>query len=402
MAGIILNDDFMRFVNSKYHENYVFCEVGEKDIREYIRKLEGTTVTDFVFNVNAQLSYSPSELWMTAEEKYNTTEEKGHPVNFKDSFYKVWYDIFVLQKLDMYSIWIEELKGININPWISFRINDTHDNHIEYGGIRRAPFFEGARRRGITRTNHREKVGYYDDCLDFKHEEVRRYNLDYIREQLNRYDVYGVEIDYMREPYICSPGEEDLCREIMHGFFSEIKGIIADAEERYSHKIKLSVRCFRDAAATFDAGLDIFRLIREGLIDLVIPTPRYHTCDSDMPIYEWRRIFENDSVKIAAGCDILYRSCKDDAIHVNHETLCALAMQYQTNGADYIYLFNHTYLDDFDVYDYLGDTERLATKERRHIVSYQDVGVHIQYALQTASCEAYRYVSVFKNSDRKN
>ena len=372
MAGVMVNDDFMRFVNSKYHDDYQFGEVTERDIREYIRKFKDTTVTDFVFNVNAQMSYSPSRVWMTAAEKYETKEEMGHSVNYTNSYYKVWYDIFVLQKLDMYSIWIEELNKIGVHPWISFRMNDTHDNHKEYGGIRRSPYFRDGRRNGKVITSHREKTGYFDDCLDYKHEDVRNYHLAYIEEQLSQYDVYGVEMDYMREPFLCSPGEEGELRIILTEFFGKVKHIIKKAEQKYGHPIKFSIRCFRDIQNCYDAGLDIFVLVRNGTFDLVIPTPRWRTCDSDIPLYLWRKIFPE--IELAAGLDNLYVSSQRKDIALNHETVAALSMQYLSNGADYIYLFNYTYLEDFTVYKYLGNIDELIKKERRHIVSFQDVG----------------------------
>ena len=392
MAGLMINDDFMRFVASKYHDGYEFGEVTEKDVREFIQKLAGSTITDFVFNVNAQLSYTYSDVWETAEDKYNKTEENSHLVNYKNSYYKVWYDLFILQKLDMYKVWIEELNKININPWMSFRLNDTHDNGKRYGGERRSDFCDKARERGLVRINHREKDGYFDDCLDFKHEEVRNYHLAYIKEQLNRYNVYGIEIDYMREPYICSPGEEENCRKIMLEFFGEIKKIIATAEEKYNHKIKLSVRAFRDPLTTYDAGLDIYTLIRKKIIDLVIPTPRFKTCDSDMPIYEWRKVFEGTGVEIAAGCDHQYQVSLDKTYLMNKETGAALAMQYLTGGADYIYLYNYTYSEDFEIYKFLGDVSLLEKRERRHIVSFQDVGyIHstLYRPLPVQLCDGY-------------
>lgn len=373
MAGLILNDDFMRFVASYYHENYAFGEVTEKDVRNYIRNLKGTTVTDFVFNVNAQLSYTPSSVWETAEDKYNTTNENGHEVNYKDSFYKVWYDLFVLQKIDIYKIWIEELNKINIRPWISFRMNDIHDNDKEYGGIRRSKFFASSRKEGLCRTQHHEKAGYFDDCFDLKHEIVRKHHLDYIKEQTERYDTYGVELDFMREPFVCSPGEEGKMREILFCYIKEIRSIITSAEEKHGHKIKMSIRCFRDAETAYNSGMDIFRLIREEIVDLVVPSPRWQTCDTDMPLYLWKQIFKNEKVEFAAGCELLFLSAQKKYININNEILSALSMQYQSNGADYIYLYNHTYTEDFSSYAYLGDLKLLEKKERRHVVSFQDL-----------------------------
>lgn len=375
------NDDCTVFFCLKNHKDYQFGEVTEKDVKEYIRRFANTTITDFVLNINFQLSAVPSKVLETFEDKYQTTVENGHEVDYEYTCYKVWHDLYVLQNVDVYKIWIEELRKANINPWLSFRLNDTHDNFVRYGGPRRSAYCDMARENGLVRTKHREKTDYFDDCLDYGLEEVRLRMLNYIEEQMNAYDVNGIEIDYMREPYICSPGKEDECRRIMNEFFDEIRKILDKSECKYGHKIKLSVRCFRDPAATYDSGLDIFSLIRNKIIDVVIPTPRWQTCDSDMPIYLWKKIFENDCVEIAAGTDMLYQSNRNIEKYICNETITALAMQYLTSGADYIYMFNYSYLFrsnpelvDSAVYKYIGNINLMEDKVRRHIMSFQDVG----------------------------
>ena len=381
MSSVMYNDDCTVFLVLNNREDYHFGDITEKDVREYIRRFAGTTITDFVLNVNFQLSAVPSQLLETFEDKYLTRIENGHEVDYKNSIYKVWHDLCVLQKVDIYKIWIEELRRANISPWLSFRINDTHDNNLDFGGFRRSDYCDKARKNGLVRTRHREKTDYFDDCLDYGIEEVRNRMLGYIKEQTEAYDVDGIEIDYMREPYICSPGKEEECRHLMNDFFSKIRHILDNAEKKYGHRIKLSVRCFRDPAATYDSGLDIFYLVRNKVVDLIIPTPRWKTCDSDMPIYLWRKTFENDNVEIAAGTEILYQSCKCGETNVTNETLCALAMQYLSSGADYIYLFNYSYIFETmpeqindAAYKYIGNTELLKKMPRRHIMSFQDKG----------------------------
>ena len=359
MSRLFVNDDFQCCVTRLYHDGYRFGEATEQDARDYVRRLRGTQTTDFIFNVNAQLSYAPSEVWQTAGDKYLKETENSEPVDFKASYLMVWYDLFVRQNVDLYAVWIEELRGMGIRPWMSFRMNDTHDNGVMAGGIRRSDYTYAARGRGLTRMRHREKSGYYDDCLDFALDEVRRHYLDYIREQLGRYDVDGVELDWMREPFCFAPGGELEGAAILTDFMRAVKALVHEAETRYGHKILLGVRVLRDLQNTLDLGLDVFAWAREGLVDWVVPTPRWETADSDIPVALWRAVLP-PTVGVAMGTDIRYMARPGGGcVMMTPELIAGLAMQALSNGADGIYLFNYTYLPDaaLDALNYIGACE---------------------------------------------
>ena len=54
--------------------------------------------------------------------------------------------------------------------------------------------------------------------------EVRESMLAYLREQLSRYDVYGLELDFLREYHCFRYLTADMgeCRRIMLGFLREV------------------------------------------------------------------------------------------------------------------------------------------------------------------------------------
>ena len=88
-----------------------------------------------------------------------------------------------------------------ISPWISLRMNDVHNNdvldHPFHGRfwVQNPSFF----RQGAT--------GYFANALDYAHPEVRDLYRRLIEESLT-YDVDGIELDFMREPHVFSPGQE--------------------------------------------------------------------------------------------------------------------------------------------------------------------------------------------------
>ncbi len=50
---------------------------------------------------------------------------------------------------------------------------------------------------------------YFATCLDFAHQEVRDYFMALVEETLTRYDIDGLELDFMREPYLFSKGKNN-------------------------------------------------------------------------------------------------------------------------------------------------------------------------------------------------
>ena len=390
--SIIINDDFQRMVTLAYERGWKPGAFGEKEIRADIRRFADTEVSDFFLNLNAQLSYSPSALWETAGEKYLKTEENGEKVDFKNTYLAVWHDVFTVQGLDLYKIAIDELRNCGIRPWLSFRLNDTHDNATMSGGIRRSDYTYAARGEGLSRMRHREKCGYYDDCLDYEIASVREHHLSYIKEQLERYDADGIELDWLREPFCFLPGHEEEGAAIITAFMEEVKALAREAEARYAHPVKIAVRVMGDPENNRLLGFDIPQWMEKGLIDLIIPSPRWQSNNDNMPMELWKALVKPYGVRLAAGLTDRVMARPDGGFApLTPEITAGLAMNYLSRGADDVYLFNYTYLvkdeiavedpyaihfdkDPLVVLDYVGDVAKLKKAERRHIASFQDVG----------------------------
>lgn len=379
--SIIINDDFMVYVKQQFRSGYQpeSREQAIRDILAYTERYRGTGVTEIFFNTNAQVSHSPSKVWEYAEHRYQRTEVDGIPVNFKGSYLDVWHKICVEYDIDLYAYFIEGTRQAGISPWLSFRFDDVHDSMTKTGELRGSDYTHAARSRGIVRCRHHALCGYYDNALDFAIPEVRERFVSYVKEQLERYDVDGAEIDFMREPYAFKPGYEDEGMAIIRGICEEIREFCDTLAARRGHPIGLAVRTFRDPESDFYSGINAVGLAKAGLIDIVIPTPRWRSCDSAIPIGLWRQILP-DGVRPAYGTDILYRTfAKNDDHFYTDEQLFGLANQAYTEGADSVYLFNFTYRDALDSPKAIaplmiaGSRETLSGVHRRHTVAYQDV-----------------------------
>ena len=384
--GIIINDDFE--IYTKYLWKKGISETaGESEARSYIRRYANTQVSTIHFNVNAQLSGSPSEVIETVESRYFKKEVDGIPVDFTNTIHKGWYDQFIKKGLDLYEIFFDECRKCGISPWLSFRPNDTHDNLDPTGGLHQCDYTHTARREGRSRCTHREVTGYYDNCLDFGIPAVRERFLAYVKEQTLRYDADGIEIDFMREPFLFKQGDEEEGRAIIFDMMKTIRSYAEKAAEKHGHPVKVSVRTFRDPESDFYAGFDCPTLARSGLIDAVTVSPRWETSDSDIPLSHWRAVLP-EGIRLSLAAEMNYRSATKELVFTSPELMRGLACYAHAAGADDFYMFNYSYLapptgEGFpavpEAEPYLallketGDLETVKPLARRHMISYNDV-----------------------------
>jgi len=88
-------------------------------------------------------------------------------------------------------------------------------------------------------------------------------------------------------------------------------------------------------------GLDAITWATEGLIDLLVVTPRWATLEFDMPIQQWREMLGTSNVTLAGGLEILYRPYPGGpASIVTPELATGAAVSVLSQGADAVYLFN--------------------------------------------------------------
>ena len=82
----------------------------------------------------------------------------------------------------------------------------------------------------------------------------------------------------------------------------------------------------------------------EGLIDVLIPTPRWRTCDYDIPVGLWKRLLAGTDTVLAPGIEILLQPGQCRRFYATKDQVMGLAGQHFALGGDKTYLFN--YFDD--------------------------------------------------------
>ena len=326
-------------------------------------------LSDLLFNFDGRV---PSE-YNYIGNRYSLTEFRGETDTSKwvnknvTSTYNIWNNG---GGVDPIALWIAKSKENGINPWLSFRMNDVH-----YQGnvISASDFQYEAMQKGWL-LKDAGRNDYYKWCLDYTHEEVRQHFLNYIAEMLNRYDAYGIELDWQREIY-CFPTDVATNAQYMNAFMEDLHVIVESAETKWGHDIKVMARVMRDIEQNKNYfGFDLLYWARqEEWIDVIVPSSHYGSTDSDMPIAEWIATFDEYSVEIVPGLEWQV----DEAAHFfTKETVSAMANAYLGAGAKKIYAFNffaNMAQGGYKLWPYMNSEYGIMSCEKRYVVTCQNV-----------------------------
>lgn len=391
--GIMLNEDDSHF----FYTRNSWQRLGEAEIRAFIRQYAGTQVTDFLLCCAGRIVDYPSKVRDSWLDKYDQSEENGIPVNYRDNpVVRGAHRLFREEGLDFYAICIDELRKIGVRPWLSIRMNDCHCNDEPASFLHPRIFHEHPEYRRVT---HRPPIGYFDRCFDYARPEIRQMMLDSVEETVMRYDADGLEVDWQREIFCFAIGHEWEGIALLNQFMRDVRAIVNRAAEKWGHPIAVCARTLSTPQAALDCGFDVLAWAREGLIDVLVPTPRWATTDADIPVELWKRLLEGTGVQLAPGIEILQKSTPQSRlIATTVESVSALAAQFFSFGADKVYLFNymdapepekdamarHAFARHAEYplspqgYPRLlrtaGAPETAVSAERRHVVTYADVG----------------------------
>jgi len=382
-GGIILNIDF-NSVTFPFLERAVKEENFTKEtLYPFVDQYVGTQVKALAFNTFCQSSATPSDVWTDVWDLAVRTEENGIAVDYSKEFVGI-IDCFDKRNTDPYEVWIDRCREVGIESWLSIRMNDVH-SCTEPTFFVRSDFYYEARANGWLIADGAPMIRHgllYSYAFDYGVEEVRNRMLAYIEEQINRYDVDGLELDFMREIVCFYYVLQKDCVEIMNDFIRDVKEIVTAAEAKHGHEIKIMVRLARDIDDCLIFGFDAETWDKEGLVDIISPCGRYRSTDNDMPIDEWKARCPN--IQISAGIEMNYLR-EHHNVKVSADMANGLAAAYVVQGADSIYLYNQ-FVDPGSNTDWrsqsaikmmnlVGDSDTIFSNRRRHVIFYQEEDV---------------------------
>ncbi len=369
-TGLFLNEDNSHFFGSRTAEDMTL-----EGLHAFVDQYAGTKVSHLVLNPSAMRTSYKSDVWDAIWELGTQKVPAGN------EFAAKWVANARLlheRGLDPYAVWIARCREKGISPWLSMRMNDLHDVDDTTNFMHSTFWLEHPEYWRVPGSTS----GWTDRALDYGIPEVRAHAMKLVQELIDRYDADGLELDWMRFGYHFKPGQEEEGREILTQFMAEVRSLLNRKSTERGHPILLGARVPSHPDAAAGLGMDGVRWVREGLVDLLVPTPFWATSDFDIPMELWReRIGPAGHAILAAGLEILVRASPDAPATTNDlESVRGFALSAYYRGADRIYLFN--YLDPapmtggVEAYRELLEQglspARLARQPRRHIVTYRD------------------------------
>jgi hypothetical protein len=380
MAGIALNEDNSHFYFTRSPE-----EMTTTGVDAWVDTYVDTQVRELLLCTNCMRTNTPSRAKQAIYDGFDPHADNDQPFfagvkpEEREGLRRWAMNALLLhqQGIDPYTRWIAKSRASGLSPWISMRMNDIHcvdqldhvlhdrfwKDHPEY---RRVPWrFER----------------WQDRAFDYGRPEVRAYQMEYIREVVEQYDMDGFELDWMRFGFHFRPGYEEEGAVRLTEFTAEVRRLLDERAKSLGHPIQLGARVPSRPETARGLGMDAVTWAQKGLIDTLVVTPFWATIEFDMPIEVWKQLLDGTGVTLAAGLEVLLRPYPSAEAQLNTlETVRGAATTLLDRGADRIYLFNYmdsdTTIESQEEYRQLlrevGSLETMAGKPRRHVVTYPD------------------------------
>lgn len=281
--------------------------------------------------------------------------------------------------IDHFRIWIDRCRYHGVEGWLSMRMNDCHglqeflnpeNTHFmgtwpsklwqEKTEWRRAPY-------------RRERSWEY--AFNYSLPEVRAHHLALVEEIFERFDMDGLELDWLRWGMIFPPGNERESWEVLTDFIRQVREFADRAEKRLGHRIKLAHRVPPDPQICLNFGFDVVTWARKGMADMITLSSFLGNGCYDPPLKLWRAMLpENTHLNFYIPASA---SSYPGAKASGYEFLYGEAATAWSCGVDGVYLFNECYRESDNpellkfMLSHIGSPESLSHTIRRCAVTFQ-------------------------------
>ena len=256
-----------------------FGPVVPETIDKFVDAHSAAGITDLFINVNAQRTNYRSDVWESSWDGYDPAAGDDQPffvgIDPKRRFETKWPKaVLSLQQqgCDYPRRMIGRARQNKVGAWISVRMNDSH-----YPNRPTHPFHS-------TFWRSHPDWQLSNKGLDYEQSEVREHYLMLVREICGRYDLDGVELDFLRFWLYFRPGREHSGTKLMVDFIEQAREATRQAEKRLGHPVKLAVRVPGVPWIARRHGLDAVAWAKAGLVDLIVAGSFWSSVNSDIPV----------------------------------------------------------------------------------------------------------------------
>ena len=196
--------------------------------------------------------------------------------------------------------------------------------------------------------------------LNYAFPEVREYMYSIITELFERFEVDGLELDFMRHPALFRTEEAFQSAYLMTGLVRRVRERMREVGSSRGRTIRLAVRVPPTLADSKRVGLDVAEWVADGLVDVVVVGGGFIPFET--PVDEFAAAAEGTGIQVY-GCIEALRPAVDERV------IRALASLFWKSGASGVYLYNFfTMAGDWNrrVLNQIADPEALARLDKRY------------------------------------
>lgn len=275
-----------------------------KAIHNYVDLLASSGIDTFLINPNAQVAWYPSKKLQTVLDGYKRGDReffRGHAVavgttsdrmddylDHQVKFFNLYQDL-----IDAGVDWLAETSKAcrrhGVSPWVSVRMNDMHGAANPKGSHFNCALFKDEKNCLSGRpfdpkdSRHPGWAG-----LNYEIPAVRQFMMSHIREYLEVYDFEGMELDWLRNPHCCeAPAGQAQC-DLITSWIADVRSHTEARSRRLNKPVPLGIRIPGNLGYMKSIGVDVPRLVREGLVDF-IGFSNFWQSSWDMPYDELRQ-----------------------------------------------------------------------------------------------------------------
>ena len=168
--------------------------------------------------------------------------------------------------------------------------------------------------------------------LNYTFPEVRGFMTRIVFELFEKFDVDGVELDFMRHPAFFRIEEAYANRYLMTDMVKRIRERMKEVAAEKGRPLELGVRVPPTLADCKRIGIDVAEWMAEGLVDIVVAGGGF--MPFDMPIQEFVEVARGAYCRVY-GCLEYLRPTQDD------EVVRGVASRYWSAGVDGLYFMNY-------------------------------------------------------------
>ncbi len=310
-----------------------FGPIVPETIDKFVDTHAALGVTDLFVNVNAKRTNYRSDVWESDWDGYDPSAGDDQPFfsgidpnrRFETQLFK---NVLALheQGCDYPKRMIDRARRNQVKAWISLRMNDDHNPHLP----------DHPAHSTIWKSHPEWRLAY---GLDYEQPEVREHYMKLVREVCSRYDLDGLELDFLRFWLYFRSGREHVGAKLMTAFVEQARQATEEAAKRLGHPVELSVRVPTTPWIARRHGLDAISWAKAGLVDLIIASPFWPSIDSDVPIETWKGLLIGTNVPVAVGLESGMHPGTANRT-VMHEEMRGVIVSGLDRGADAVYFFN--------------------------------------------------------------